>query len=419
MSVLATADPSSRRPFRPGVLAAYVAALLLLCYVAALLAGEDPPEARRVSLRFWSLFAAAAFALTAPHLLLPDPALRLLQLLNPPPGALLLRQLRRWAPVVLLFLLPMPVLAFWRGGPGAGVAAPLGASMTTVAAAGLYAFVRYATIGPRSQAYQEGRAGRLRRRAEERGAVHPTGIPPGLRPAIAATQAVFAAGAAVVVASAYAGARWGSAPGLLPGLLLAAWAAGALVRAAPGFDRVFYLTNGLFEELFRSGGARSVVAREAIPYTSVYWVPTRWRPSVWAGLLQLDRRLPLGRYVVVGHLLLWVLVYAGASEGTLTAYLLVFSAAKNGTVYLLAAPPLAPAGFHLTLQAPATWALVRFFATLRWTLPWALSLAVITLSESFTGAELAWWTGVDVALGAIAAGVSTYFHESRYRRRYA
>ena len=126
----------------------------------------------------------------------------------------------------------------------------------------------------------------------------------------------------------------------VPGLLLLAWSAETLRRLLPAYDRAFYATNAFYSEIFRRAGGVRVADREPIPYRAVYWAPRRWKPSVWASLLQLDRKLPLGRFIALGHVALWLLFFRDAAPDTIAVYLVLFIAAKNGASYLLVTRPI-------------------------------------------------------------------------------
>ena len=175
-----------------------------------------------------------------PNVLLPDPNAPLLQLLNWSPGRLLRYQGGRLGPLVLLVVLPAACLAYVDfTAPvqhlGAKTAA-LGQALLLVLGAAGDSFVHFATLGPRSQAWQEGRAGRWYGRAvEERG--QGISLPRGLVPALFATTRCFVVALVAVIISA-AGAQsgmliaaWG------PGLVLLGWAGRRLWRERAAYDR--------------------------------------------------------------------------------------------------------------------------------------------------------------------------------------
>jgi hypothetical protein len=205
----------------------------------------------------------------------------------------------------------------------------------------------------------------------------------------------------------------------LPGAALLSYAAVRLGRLRGVFDRHFYHTNAFYREVL-GGDGLGALDREPVAYETLYWVPTRWRPAVWASLLQFDRRLPLGRYVALGHALVWVLVWQGAPWAAVTSVLLLLVAGQNAAAYVLTTPDAAPRAFQLTLRPVLHWTLVRFFVNLRWALPLALSLAVVAwASTRLALADVLAWTALDVAVALATAYGVTRAAEGAYRRRLA
>lgn len=415
---------AARRPADVGRQVVCIVLFAVLLYIAALLADGTTVAERGRLLRVWGLLAAAVFAVSVPHVLLPDPDWQLLQLLNRSPRRLLFHQLRRWSAVVALFLVPCAALAYYDPGQwvmefGAKTLLLL-QGVFVVAGIGLYSFERYVTIGRVSQEWQEGKRGKSYRWLAENTPLQPVGLPDGMIPALLVTSHVFVVGAVVVVLGVYAGLIAGPALAWVPALALILWAGAVLRRHLPVYDRDFYCTNAFYVEIFRMAGGVRVSDREPIPYAAVYWVPGRWRAHVWAGLRQLDRKMPLGRLIALGHLLLWVLFYQDAAPAVITSYLLLFAATKNAAVFLLTTEPFAPEPFQITLQSHTGWALTRFFLNLRWTLPWLLSLLLVAwMHPEFGAGDALAWTGVDVLLALITASIFTLLSEAQYRKRFA
>ncbi|MFB6099415.1 MAG: hypothetical protein ABEK84_09955, partial [Salinibacter sp.] len=169
---------------------AYGLLLGVLSAAAVLLAAGADPATRAAGLRLWAAVGAGVFAVAPPNVLFPDPNVAMAQRLNWAPSRLLRYQGRRLAPLVLLVVLPAVLVTYADpGGPfrrlGLKTAA-LGQGLLLLIGAALDSFVHYVTLGARSQAWQEGRAGRWYARAvEERGQGVP--LPRGLVPALFAT----------------------------------------------------------------------------------------------------------------------------------------------------------------------------------------------------------------------------------------
>lgn len=386
----------------------------VLSGAAVLLAEGADAASRAAGLRLWALAGAGFFAMAPPNVLLPDRNAPLLQLLNWPPGRLLRYQIGRLAPLIALVAFPAVLLAYVDpGGPlrdlGAKTAA-LGQALVLVLGAAGDSFVHFATLGPRSQAWQEGTAGQWYARAvEEQG--QGVSLPRGLVPALFATTRCFVIALVAVIASA-AGARagigiaaWG------PGLVLLGWAGVRLWREQAAYDRHFYHTTAFYDEVM-GGGTLQAGGRDPIPYSALYWVPSRWRPAAWASLRQLDRRLPLGRLVFLAHVGLWLLCLRGVPPALVAGYLVLVFTAQVAACRLLVTPPAAPLPFQHALQSAADWMGTRAFVNLRWLVPHAGSLTLVALFSDTYGADwVLTWTAVHAALALGAAAVVTLAHE--------
>jgi hypothetical protein len=380
-------------------------------------------DTRIRGLRYWSLLGMAVFAIAAPHVLLPDRDLRLMQRLNRSPKKLLRHQFEQWQPVIWLFIIPTVLLAFWDPGQ---FTQNLGEKSLHLASTALlllgvsvYSFLCNARIGPVSQSWQEGSRGDWYRTMKENSSGG-FAVPEGMVPAMLATQKVFALGIVTLVASAYLGQSVASSMMLLPGVVLVVWTLYSIRTGARQHDRAYYATNAFYGEVFRSAGGMRTSAREALPFRSVYWCPRKFRSHLWALLNQFDRKLPLGRLMVVAHGLLWVLFYIDASSATVTAYLILLVATKNAAGHVLTRPDLAALPFHLGRQPVLGWVITRFFVNLRWTMPMLASLLIVAMFDSaLPYAHAVGWALVDAAAGFATAILFTFTTEYRYLRRLA
>ena len=391
----------------------------VLCGAALLLAEGADVASRASGLHLWALASAGLFAMAPPNVLLPDPNTPLLQLLNWSPDRLLRYQLRRLAPLVGVVTLPAVLLAYVDPTSlpatlqqfGAKTAA-LGQALLLVLGAAGDSFAHFATLGPRSQAWQEGQAGQwYGRMVEERG--QGVSLPRGLVPALFATTRCFVVAIVAVVISA-AGAQAGMAVvAWAPGLLLLGWAGTRLWRERAAYDRHFYHTTAFYDEVM-GGGTLQAKGRDAIPYDALYWVLPRWRPATWAGLRQLDRRLPLGRLVALAHAGLWLLCVRGVPSALVASYLTIIFTAQVATCGLLTTKAAAPLPFQRSLQSTVDWIMARAFVNLRWLGPHAGSLGLVVLFGDTYGANwMLTWTAVHIALALGAAIVATLAHEGR------
>lgn len=399
---------------------AYALLLAVLCGGAVLLAEGADAASRAAGLRLWALAGAGLFAMAPPNVLLPDQNTPLLQLLNWSPTRLLRYQLGRLGPLLLLVILPAALIAFVDpGNPLRQLgtkAAALGQTLLLILGAAADSFAHFATLGPRSQAWQEGRAGQWYGQAVEKQG-QGVSLPRGLVPALFATTRCFVLAIAAILVSA-AGAQMGSLVAAWgPGLVLVGWAGSRLWQQRAAFDQHFYHTTAFYDEVM-GGGTLRAEGRDPIPYDALYWVPSRWRPATWGSLRQLDRRLPLGRLVALAHAGLWLLCIRGVATPLIAGYLVLVFLAQTATVGLLTTPTAAPLSFQRLLQSATDWTLTRTFVNLRWLAAHAGSLALVALfSDAYGAAWVATWSAVHAALSLGTAAVATLAHEGGDQRR--
>ncbi|PEN11370.1 hypothetical protein CRI94_15130 [Longibacter salinarum] len=398
---------------------AYALLLGIMIYVAALLAGDVAIDGRRVGLRMWALFSAGVFAVAAPNVLAPDPNAPVMQLLNRTPLQLLSQQLKRWGAVLTLFVLPVWVLAFFdTATPMAHLGAKLSLAFQAtgvVLATGLYSFDVYATIGAVSQEWHEGKRGDWYQSVKQSG--YGFDVPMGLVPALFATVRCFGAGIIVVLVGA---TLFGAAPALawLPGVLFLIWSTVRILRHRLAFDRHYYHTNAFYDEVL-GGGSVGPSTREPVEISSLYWIPHRFRPAAWMSLRQLDRRLPLGRLVALGHVVFWILLAQEAATAAITSTLLLIVGLQNGVIGLLAGERMSAPTLQLTLHSPMHWWGARTLANLRWMAPLLASLAVVaTVSNAMPWSSLGVWAVINLIAAVVAAGLTTLAVEGRTRRQF-
>jgi hypothetical protein len=208
----------------------------------------------------------------------------------------------------------------------------------------------------------------------------------------------------------HAGVLVGAALLLLSAVRQAAW----LGRA----DAFIFRSHAFFNEMYRAFGGARMSDREPLPFASLYWVPARVRPAVWAHLRQMDRRMPLGRLVAAALLLLWVVLYSQGYGAMAASLLAVIVLAKNAAPFMLAGPDASPPALHLRLHGVPAWVTIRSFVSLRWTLPIALALTVAALFSA-TLTLVVVWVLADVALALLCSLVLALSTEHAYRRRFA
>ena len=357
---------------------------VILVWMSIALAADRSPEERQYLMRMWTLTASGFISVAMPHILYPQQDFRLYLLTAPTRQTLLFDTLRRASPLLLLMMIPPGVMMISGGAWGAKIAAAF-----SIGGVWGLAIERFVRLGAVSQGWQDGTRGAWYRKSLEVMSVPPA-IPHGSIPTILATTGLFTVAiAGVVLWSALAGTMMETIPSLALlwiGLL-------AIGRLFPRIDAESFRTQAFFVEIFRMYGGKLEAEREAVPYESIYWAPRRLRPAIWSQLVQMDRRAPLGRLIAVAHVLLYMLMWSQGYDTAVAGYLLMFSLAKNMAPAIISSDDASPPVFNRFMQSSADWIWTRTFMSLRWTLPWIISLSVIALfSSSFPAILIMIWT---------------------------
>ncbi len=366
------------------------------------------------------LFACAVFASALPTALIPDPLLSSQQLFNTPPTTLLFNQLKRWRLWILCMSLPV-VLIGWvdvqaTGSDLLAKSVWIISHLFTVTAMGLYGLCVYFSIGPISQLWQEGTNGLWWNQVYEFNPALQLSVPRGLLPAISSTTRVFGVGILITMISMIVERDVHLLMMPVPGILMLGWSIRKLRKIQPDFDRYYYHTNAFYGEVLRTGSFTSKV-KETTSYEGLYWVPTRWRPHTWASLVQLERLVPLGRFVAMALACLWILSWRNASLETLTAYLLLIVIGKNMSVLIFNKKDLAAPLLSHAMQSPLNWSITRGFVNLKWTLSLFVGLLpMIWLDSSISLQYSLLWVLADILCSFIFALFITY---GRERNAYA
>lgn len=410
--------PGSSSPAgRKARLAGWGAAAAVLAALAAT-AGEGLGPAERARLvRYLTILIAAGLAVGVQHALYPSGAARRLQLINPEPGRLLRHALVRWLPIPLLLAVPVVVIGLVGRMPLLLVEGAL-----SVFAAGLYAFVRFAPLGPVVRAWEREKAGGWYRRLYRRVPTARYAVPDPLVPGLNRTGAVFVVGALsplVAQTLSNAGVIVGSGPLALVVPLGLLGAAGVLLaRLRPTFDRAFWTSHGVWADAFRQ--VERAEGRDPVRVEAVYWAPPAIRPAVWAGLVSLDRRFPLGRVAALGLALVAGVHLAGLGAGIEAASLALYVVVMNGAVALTGAADVLPAGRTRQLGGAVRWSAARFLMNARWLPPLAgVLLLLVWLADDVGWGDLVLWTLVDLGVAALSASFVTLVAHARLRRAVA
>jgi len=384
----------------------WLATIGLLALLAAY--ASDGVEDRANFVRRLNIWIAFGLGIATPHILLPDPHLRLLQLANPTGRRLTLHQLARWLPILLTLTAPAIIIS---ARPPVDWALMAEGVLATLAV-GLLAFDAYARVGTRSWDWQDDRRGGWLKGFIQRAPAFKLFVPYGLVPGLALTLWVALAGASLAIFGQATGGDLASLSAAWVGIFGAIW-----FKARRPFAADFYATNGFWAETFQSATGTEE-EREPAPFSAMYWVPAPLKPSVWALLVSLDRRLPLGRFILVGLAVVVGLAASGAPAGVQGAALALLIVAKNAASALTASASVLPRPWSLSVQSAMRWFAARVFVNLRWTLLIAVAALLVGWLGDPPGSLLA-WIGMDVLVSVVAAALVTLAAESQIVRQLA
>jgi hypothetical protein len=399
--------------------------LLVIMFIYAMITISDGADTgqRFIHLRYFNFFLSGFFAFATPHLLFPDKNLPLFRLMNPRRIGLFYhqyRQLRFW---IILILAGQFILVFF------DTANPLhlhteklkmvATGFLFTLSISLLSLLLYVRLGRQSQEWQEGKRGkRLMKSLNEQG--KGTGSPAGTLPTIIVTVIITAGGMLSVVFATWLTAVTGLYLEWTAAIFLLLPATVLLVVSIPVYDRLFYQTNAFYYEIFKDPGNRGREEWEPVPYKALYWIPRPWRAAAWLSLLQFDRKLPLGRVMVICHLVLWVLIYSEASDTLISLWLGGFIILQNAASYLLITAPFAPLSFQTSHFSVLQWIGARIFVNLRWFFPLLLNLLFLAAISPIIGTEdMFLWTGLHLFFALFFSVIFTMLHELRYGKIYA
>jgi hypothetical protein len=185
-------------------------------------------------------------------------------------------------------------------------------------------------------------------------------------------------------------------------------------------DAEFYHSHGFYHELFRNPGGRADGGREPIPIESLYWVPVGLKPASWLTFRQLDRKFPLGRFVVMGFVVYWGLIKAGVLDvQSLLLFPILIILAKNLVLFAIERPPYSSLWYRRTLGSGWIWMGVHVVAGLRWVVPVQfLLMLTVWLVDDLSQTELMLWFILDVSAILMIAGARTVFTSLTYAKNY-
>lgn len=375
-------------------------------------------DAKVVITRYLMIGYAGVLAFATPWVMFPQVPLYLYQALNPTPYALFKILNRRLINIYLPALVLVVSMALWHADPSSFGRITIFAIDSIVLVLGLtaYASYRYLRVGPVSQLWQEQKKGKkLLQALKETG--NSTGVPAGSLPTIGTTVMVSVVGMLSVVLGAWLQGVSGLPFSSGGAVILLLVGARGWIKNLPALDVPFYHAHAFFQELFRNPGGKSDGGRDPLPYQALYWVPKTIKPLVWSTLRQMDRKVPVGRLVIIGIILYWSLIYGGLTDAMLlTGIPVVIIILKNVLLFRVTGPAFAPKRFQQLMGSPIRWFLARCFVNLRWSFPiYGFMLLTVWMVEAVNYPLWQFWILADIVLLISVSALITGRLENRIR----
>ena len=359
-------------------------------------------------------FSSALIAFITPYLLFPDPYAVILQLGNRGSSGIFRHILKRTGAVQSGAVIVIGTVCF------GDISSPLNdlGSKLLYFAAGSFFFIGlmgisislYTRSGEKSRFWKESEKGRKLR--ADVGEYFKYPIDPGSIPSFINTVIVGGMGMIGVSVGAMFYSSYGSLYELIPAVVFLITATVLMIRLYKHLVRDFYSTHAFFNEFF----GETIAGKEAeskIKVEQLWWVPGSIKSHVWATLLQLDRKFPAGRVLLIGHLLIWLLSYQRPAEQTMISAWVLFAIFHHAIIIISLSDEYAPAWFRRWLGSAFQWTLVRVWIQFRWILILALSIWVNSLifdhvSYAAQGSILLLYT----ASAAIISLIATFYQKA-------
>lgn len=360
--------PSSRK---------YIIAIIALMatFLGLFWVGESSFDERIITTRYLLLILAAMTAFSTPYLLFPDRNSTLLQLGNVSSERLMKYLVKRimkliW-PVYLLIAVMMVGDIHTFSQFLVLKAVNLFTAYLILTGLILISITRYVKSGPDSQFWKESERGRDIRMKMADYFKYP--IDPGSIPSLINTIWVTTLGFAIIVITAMVEQSIG---GIGVFILSAVFFAVSVVYTQKNSGSIlknFYASNAFFLEFFGSNlKGEDLTSKHEVGH--LWWVPPQLKVHVWQFLVQIDRKIPAGRVVFTGHLLIWFIAYQRPDPGFIAVVWVIFALLHHLFTVLTFEVEMSPGWLHRWLASRWVWLGSRFWMQLRWIVPLVLSM---------------------------------------------
>ena len=332
-------------------------------------------EERVITLRYLMLGAAGFISFVTPYLLFPDSKSKLVQLGNISGMKLISYLFNRTFSYYLYFYLFIVATLFADSlSPGSDLIVKTSYSVYALLfITGLHclALYLYLKVGPQSQFWQESEKGRELRFKLANYFKYP--MDPGAIPSLVNTVVLALFGMLFIILGTVVGNSFGFAAEVA--LSIVVFLLGGVVYVAGNRipERKYYHTNSFFSEFFGSTeGEDTITARREVG--QLWWVPSPIRANVWQYLQQIDRKIPAGRAVAAGHVLVWLVAYQKPDINFMVGVWTLFAVTHHLFIMLVMQRNFSPHWMLRWLSPIKSWVFSWFWMQVRWLLPLVISM---------------------------------------------
>ena len=332
-------------------------------------------EERVITLRYLMLGAAGFISFVTPYLLFPDSKSKLVQLGNISGRKLISYLFNRTFSYYLYFYLFIVAILFADSlSPGSDLIVKTSYSVFALLfITGLHclALYLYLKVGPQSQFWQESEKGRELRFKLANYFKYP--MDPGAIPSLVNTVGLALFGMLFIIIGTVVGNSFGFAAEVASSLVV--FLLGGVVYIAGNRipERKYYHTNSFFSEFFgATEGEDTITSRREVG--QLWWVPSPIRANVWQYLQQIDRKIPAGRAVAAGHVLVWLVAYQKPDINFMVGVWTLFAVTHHLFILLVMQRNFSPHWMLRWLSPLKSWVFSWFWMQVRWLLPLVISM---------------------------------------------
>jgi hypothetical protein len=135
----------------------------------------------------------------------------------------------------------------------------------------------------------------------------------------------------------------------------------------------YYASNAFFLEFFGSNlKGEEITSKHEVEH--LWWVPSQLKVHVWQFLVQLDRKIPTGRVVFAGHLIVWFIAYQRPDPEFIAVVWILFALLHHLFTVLTFQVDMSPGWLHRWVASKWVWLGCRFWMQLRWVVPLMVSM---------------------------------------------